>query len=468
MSISPSSPPSSSYLSLSNPNPMSHQSRAVCATELSWCRAVPGGTGITVLALLFSKPPDLPFLQSALRRLQSSHPILNSKLRFDSSSYVTSQSPYLQIRPIDAQSTAQILQSHSSIPPLQSILEHELNNNSWQDPDPSSDADLFLASLYHLEGSLWVLALRIHTSVCDRAAAAALMSELVALMEGNRAESVEESQEMEVSLGIEDCIPAGVGSKPFWARGVDMLGYSLNSFRLANLSFSDTDSPRQSRIVRMRMNAEDTGRILSRCNSNEIKLSAALAAAALIACHASKKFPGEQWEKYAVVTLTDCRSALDPVLSSHHMGFYHSAILHTHDIKGGEDLWELAKRVHSSFMNLKNKNKHFTDMADLNFLMCKAIENPSLTPSSSLRTSLVSVFEDAIFDPPNKLKEALGFEDFIGCASVHGVGPSVAAFDTIRDGKLDCAFVYPFPLFSREQMNEFVDGIKEILLKGIA
>ncbi|XP_042042361.1 uncharacterized protein LOC121787633 [Salvia splendens] len=454
------------------------KSRAVCATELSWCRAVPGGTGITVLALLFSKPPDLPFLQSALRRFQSSHPILNSKLRFDSSStsfsYVTSQSPYLQIRPFDTQSTAQILQSHSSsisIPPLQLILEHELNNNSWQNPDPSSDADLFLASLYHLEGSLWVLALRIHTSVCDRAAAAALMSELVALMEekeGNRAESVEENQEMEVSLGIEDCIPAGLGSKGFWARGVDMLGYSLNSFRLANLSFSDTASPRQSCIVRMRMNAEDTGRILSRCNSNEIKLSAALAAAALIACHASKKFPLQQWEKYAAVTLTDCRSALDPVLSSHHIGFYHSAILHTHDIKGGEDLWELAKRVHSSFMNSKNKNKHFTDMADLNFLMCKAIENPGLTPSSSLRTSLVSVFEDPIFDPPNKLREALGFEDFIGCASVHGVGPSVAAFDTIRNGEVDCAFVYPFPLFSREQMNEFVDGIKGILLKGIA
>ncbi|XP_057789728.1 uncharacterized protein LOC131006582 isoform X22 [Salvia miltiorrhiza] len=44
-----------------------------------------------------------------------------------------------------------------------------------------------------------------------------------------------------------------------------------------------------------------------------------LAAAGLIACHASKRFPDEQWEKYAVVTLMDCRSALDPVLSSHHI-----------------------------------------------------------------------------------------------------------------------------------------------------
>ncbi|XP_057789726.1 pyrophosphate-energized vacuolar membrane proton pump-like isoform X20 [Salvia miltiorrhiza] len=47
--------------------------------------------------------------------------------------------------------------------------------------------------------------------------------------------------------------------------------------------------------------------------------SSFLAAAGLIACHASKRFPDEQWEKYAVVTLMDCRSALDPVLSSHHI-----------------------------------------------------------------------------------------------------------------------------------------------------
>lgn len=287
-------------------------------------------------------------------------------------------------------------------------------------------------------------------------------------MEEKEGTEGESAKELKVSLPIEDCIPSGQGNKPFWARGVDMLGYSLNSFRLANLSFKDPASPRLSHVVRLRMNAEDTCRILARCESNKIKLSAALAAAALVACHSSKRFPDEQWEKYAVVSLMDSRSALDPVLTSQHIGFYHSAIMHTHDVNGGEDLWELAKRIHSSFMTAKNKNKHFTDMADLNFLMCKAIENPGLTPASSLRTSLVSVFEDPLFDPPNKLKEVIGLEDFIGCASVHGVGPSIAVFDTIRDGKLDSAFVYPFPLFSREQMQDFINRINRILLKGIA
>lgn len=63
-----------------------------------------------------------------------------------------------------------------------------------------------------------------------------------------------------------------------------------------------------------------SGVILQECESREIKLFGLLAAAGLIAAHSSKKFPGDQWEKYAVVTLIDCRSILDPVLTSSHHG----------------------------------------------------------------------------------------------------------------------------------------------------
>lgn len=119
-----------------------------------------------------------------------------------------------------------------------------------------------------------------------------------------------------------------------------------------------------------------------------------------------------------------------------------------------------------SFANAKNSNKHFSDMSDLNFLMCKAIENPGLTPSSSLRTALISVFEDPIIDDSNELNQQLGLEDFVGCASAHGVGPSIAIFDTIRDGGLDCACVYPAPLHSREQMQELIDHMRRILVDG--
>ncbi|WJX11497.1 hypothetical protein P8452_02107 [Trifolium repens] len=103
-------------------------------------------------------------------------------------------------------------------------------------------------------------------------------------------------------------------------------------------------------------------------------------------------------------------------------------------------------------------------MADLNFLMCKAIENPGLTPSSSLRTAIMSVFEDTVVDNSGKKQREIGVEDYMGCASVHGVGPSIAIFDTIRDGCLDCIFVYPAPLHSREQMQDIVGKMRSTLI----
>lgn len=105
-------------------------------------------------------------------------------------------------------------------------------------------------------------------------------------------------------------------------------------------------------------------------------------------------------------------------------------------------------------------------MSDLNFLMCKAIENPGLTPSSSLRTAYISVFEDPVIDESNGLHQEIGIEDYIGCSSVHGVGPSIAIFDTLRDGQLDCAGVYPSPLHSEEQMQQLFDEMKRILVDG--
>ena len=120
-----------------------------------------------------------------------------------------------------------------------------------------------------------------------------------------------------------------------------------------------------------------------------------------------------------------------------------------------------------AFASSKNSNKHFSDMADLNFLMCKAIENPGLTISSSLRTSFMSVFEDPVIDQSNDMQQEVGLEDYIGCASVHGVGPSIAIFDTIRDEKLYCVCVYPAPLHSREQMQELVDNMKAVLVDAI-
>lgn len=250
-----------------------HLFRAVGGTEYSWCRAVPGGTGITVLALLVSKQPDVAIVQNALRTILTSHPILNTKLHFDPAtktfSFLSHPTPNLRIQPFDLQSTAEILQGaeNDAASPFQLILEHELNKNSWRNLDDASyaDTDVFFASLYCLGEARWALMLRLHTGACDRAAAAALVRGLVReLAAEGVAGGVERGVEGsgEGSLGIEELIPKGKGDKPFWARGVDMLGYSLNSFRLSNAEFADATSPRLSRVVRLKLDLQDTERLL--------------------------------------------------------------------------------------------------------------------------------------------------------------------------------------------------------------
>ncbi|MED6182154.1 hypothetical protein PIB30_025872 [Stylosanthes scabra] len=445
-------------------------SRPAGGTEFCWCKAVPGGTGITVLGLMLSKPPSISILQNALNHLQNSHPILRSKIHFDDSTntfhFVAPQTPHVEIQPYDHQAASQIVQSqsngHDQISPFHALFEHEMNVNPWRDQS-DGDTDVMYASAYAIEENRLAVFLRMHTAGCDRVSVTALLGELIEQFRSGGDGGGEKVGTMNVA--IEDLVPEEKKRKPFWARGFDMLGYSVNGFRLANLNFVDADSPRCSRILRLRFNEEETKNLIDACKSRGIKLSGALAAAGMIASWTSKNLPDHQREKYGVVTLIDCRSALDPVLPSNHVGFYHAAIMNTHDVCK-ETLWELAERINTSFANAKNNNKHFTDMSDLNFLMMRAIENPGLTPSSSLRTSLISVFEDPIVDNSTEILRELGVEDYLGCGSLHGIGTSMSLFDTIRDGKLDCAFVYPSPLHSREQIQELVDHMKSILLNG--
>ncbi|GAU16102.1 hypothetical protein TSUD_339730 [Trifolium subterraneum] len=445
--------------------------RTVGGTEHSWCKAIHGGTGIAVLSLLLTKPIDISHFQTSLNKLQNSHPILRSKLHHSTTdttfSFLTSPIPFIKIKSHNLNTTSEILRKNHndtvSVSPLQQILEHELNINTWQDRN-GSESDMLFVSIYAMSDSTSVVVMRLHVVACDRTTAVSILRELLVLIKDDHDddEKTEENYGLneKICLAIEDLVPGRKAKKHIWSRGLDMLSYSVNSFRFTNLKFNDTKNARFSQVVRMQLNHNDTKRVLAGCKQSRIKLCGAITAAGLMAAHSYKNSS----KKYGIITLTDCRATLDPPLSTHDFGFYHTAILNNHVIKGGESLWELAKRTYGAFANSKNNDKHFSDMADMNFLMCKAIENPSLTSSS--RTSIMSVFEDTVVDDGGEMQREVGVEDYMGCASVHGLGPSMAIFDTIRDGRLDCVCVYPAPLHSREQMQELINKMKAILIEG--
>lgn len=249
--------------------------RPVGGTEYSWCRAVLAGTGITVLGLLLSKSPDVSLLQTTLRDLQNSHPILRSRLSLDAFTntfhFITPSDPHIQITPFDVQYTSHIIGSESNNQPISTfhrILEYELNLNLWRDHScsMSAETDVFHASLYTVSDCQWALFLRLHTSACDRTAAVALLKELLERVRGGVKEGKGTKMELvrkeKVRLAIEDLIPEGKTNKPFWARGLDVLGYSLNSFRFSNLDFVDAVSPRSSKVAKLQLDRDETERLM--------------------------------------------------------------------------------------------------------------------------------------------------------------------------------------------------------------
>ncbi|KAK8454101.1 hypothetical protein SEVIR_5G395900v4 [Setaria viridis] len=440
------------------------RTRAPGGTEYSWCRAVPGGTGTTLLAFRLSRggaAESAAAAQAALRSLQNAHPVLRGRLRTTPSgptlafpSAALPPPPLLPLEPLPAPESAA---------DFHALLEHELNRNPWADSD---DAPVLFATLYELPPAAGGAALfvRIHTVACDRSAANALARELLVLLGGGGKEGGRAPEDAAAEAALEEKIPQRDTWKPFWARGLDMVGYSINGLRTSTLPFLETGTERSTQMMRLTLGRDETTRLLDECKENGVRLCSAMAAATMLAARQSKPLESGQQETYSVVTLINCRKFLEPALDDHNVGFFYSAITNTHTVHGEEGLWELAKRCHDSYTSAKSNKKHLTDISDLNFLMCRAIENPQLTTAGALRTALVSVFEEPVIADMAELQGNAGVEDCVCCATVHGIGPSIGVFDSIRDGRLDCACMYPSPLHSRKQIQEIFDRVKQILL----
>jgi hypothetical protein len=226
-------------------------------TEYSWCRAVPGGTGTTLLALRLSPgAAAVTAVQGALRFLQSVHPALRARLRtspsgpmlaFPSPSPAPSPPPLLSLAPLPA-------------PDFDALLVHELNRNPWTEPD--SDAPVLFATLYELPppggAALFV---RIHTVACDRSAAAALARELMSLL-GGAEDAGREPEEVTAEAGLDERIPQRDTWKPFWARGMDMLGYSINGLHTSTLPFVETGTERSTHKLRLGLGRDETTLLL--------------------------------------------------------------------------------------------------------------------------------------------------------------------------------------------------------------
>ncbi|KAJ0818108.1 hypothetical protein HanLR1_Chr00c0373g0745651 [Helianthus annuus] len=249
------------------------ETRLLGGTEQNWCKAVAGGTGITALALQISKEPNIPLFKKALQKLQNDHPILNYMLHKNTSTGSTSfimnpPIPHIRLNIMNQMKTSELLKtltsrdSNATLSPLHTILEYEININEWTDIATRSSCmgglHLWFVNVYTLPNQKWVLVLRLQAGICDRTTAVSLLKELKEAM-------VEEGggYKEKGNVGIEELIPVGKAKKTFWAHGKDMVAYSVNSLTLTNLKFKDVKSPRRSEVVRLKMSAEETHKLLA-------------------------------------------------------------------------------------------------------------------------------------------------------------------------------------------------------------
>lgn len=248
--------------------------RLLGGTEQNWCKLTASGTGIAVMALQASEHLNITLLKEALHKIQNNHPILNSMLFKNTSTGSTSfiinpPIPHLHLNVITLSTTSQLLctlmsrGSNKPRSPLHLILEHELNINEWSGVSSRSlcmgGFYLMYANLYTLPDQKWILAMRLHTAICDRLTGVSLLRELKEVM----GESGGEGHKENYHMAIEELIPIGKAKKTMWEHGKDMVAYSFNTFRLSKLKFKDTKGPFNSEIVRFKMNKRETQLLLA-------------------------------------------------------------------------------------------------------------------------------------------------------------------------------------------------------------
>lgn len=456
--------------------------RPLGTTEANWCRALDGGTGTCITGILLAKSIGVAPIQASLSLTLAAQPLLRAQIvdKQGQLCFDISDNVLLDIEIINQEALQPVENiDRSAQEPWLQIVEDEMNTTFPQ----QKPFRVIEARLYRFPNTDSLIIVKLHPAAADHVSAVGVSSQflkhlqdfviaeengedLQELIDRRLSVELEKRLEMdeEVPACVEDAIPPGKARKPFWAHGLDVLGYGLSAFRHAILPLENVvDNNRKSRIIITDFGESATSKMLQMCESESSDLNGLLIAASLRAV-AKFKGTGSRGEHYASVLLLNCRSMLEPVIPDSTAGFYHSGILKTFHATETEPLLKLATRITNDVNEAVKNRKHFTDMGDLNMLMAQAMGHPALTPSASMRTALISnVREPPCHDADKESTSYLNLKDWVTCSSINGVGPCLALYPDFRYGCLRVSFVYCSPLFSAETMHKLVDDISSML-----
>jgi hypothetical protein len=481
--------------------------RELGKSETNWIAAVETGTGITLLGLLFARRFTRSSLTTSLRQLLASHPRLRSRISKQLNGknflFTTSNADHAAEDPIVSQISLISSAANDDEEELEDDYEsEEASKEKWlklledemNTPFPKEKPfAVFDMKVYELPENSSLVVFRFHSAAADVASTSPVARQFVDLLyrqvqleeeeeeeedataqkkkqttwegsESAAAEGGHEEEEVEnIELpALEKAIPQGQAQKPIWAHGVDTLGYGIVSRKHAYLPFDHTNKPQKSRLIRASLSPKATDDLLQACKKNNSLLYGAIEAAGLKAAADMKKV-GKRGEHYGTVVLLNCRNLLEPRILESHVGFYHAAMMKTIHVSETESFWEVAGKCTTKYNEAIKAKKHFMDMGDLNALMVQAMRFPNLTPSGSLRSTLLSLTAEPLYQDLGPSAMHLNLTDHLVCTSNHGIGSCLAIFYFIRDAKLEFSFIYASPLFTRPKMQDLVNSILSYL-----
>ncbi|KAH8967046.1 hypothetical protein BDL97_03G057500 [Sphagnum fallax] len=469
-------------------------SRLMGTSEENWTKSTALGTGLAVFAIALRRSLEVRWVTEAAREVMEQHSLLRAqavqnakgKLAFQVSSEAAS--PLVEVLPWPSRELASssCLSGVLVLPDdegdnafslaLDQVIRQEMNApflNS--EGKPSLPLDLFQIHVYSEPSqSQTIIIMRFHSSGLDRPSAVTVVQEfftaLNAIVDGAAPQLSDNPGTSVLLAPIEELIPKGKASKNFLQKGLDTVGYALNAKKYALLPFQPnyTDQrkePFHSDFLTYTLGRAGTLDLLGACKQENTTLAGALAAAFLKAASNMKEIKDQKKDEFNFTSLVDCRCHFEPTLPECVMGNYVSGIPQTQQVKENMTFWDVARAVSSTTEKELSKYRHFSELPVINLLFSQVLKHPGVTPGSSMRTALFSLFVDKPLEGKWKDVEKLNVAATCGpMPSMHGVGPCFSVTEMLMEGPDLCvSLVYAQPVFNRDQMHTYATAVVELL-----
>ncbi|KAJ7514043.1 hypothetical protein O6H91_23G024200 [Diphasiastrum complanatum] len=466
-------------------------SRSLGASEENWTRSTAGGTGIAVFGIALKRHVDINSIELAAKKVAENHALLRVQIAETSKGKLSfelkpepwtpaiEELPWPTVVEGENNSGVLVLPDAHKHPGLSSAL-HEIVTNelniSFLDSDKAGyPLDIFQIHVYFQKHHhQTIIILRFHSGAFDRhssvVAAQEFLSSLNAAVDGKDAPLSTASDKNGVFPSMEDLIPKGKASKGFLKKGLDAVGYAVNSVKNSLLPFqpgfaAQKQQPFRSEILSYTLGISGTEALMAACKKENTTYAAALAAAILKAAANVKELKDKKQDAFSFTSVLSCRPFFEPPLEDLVLGNYSAGLPQDEQVKENVSFWDLARRVSASTQKELSKSRQFSELSVLNMLFSQVLKHPSLTPNSSLRTSLFTLFVDGpVKIQVDKLENLHLAGTFGPFASMHFIGPCLCVGEALNKGpELSLSFIYPTPVYSRSQLEAFVTSALDLL-----